>query len=392
MTAAPEVERTSVSGAGLSEPPILLISLDAGSGEVAAIAGTGRRCVRARSGDEACLELQRARPVLVLLDDKVAWLDEGKIVSRLRAHPARGDVPLALLTSADTPPELIENSWRAGLDDCIVRPLETDHLRARLAALCALPSTGPFRSRRSARAVAVAGADAAYRHRLVELLQHGGLHTLEVNDDASMAAFRAVTVDLLIIAADISRADGVALLSGVLKKARASTPAAPLPVVVVSEHGAQPEAWDGRAGGIHVIGRDTPLDDLLRRVRALLSCTPQDLRADSRVSFFCPVEFREAGGVTTEEWTSGYSFNVSSGGIFVRTLVPCRPGSAVEMRIRLTTTSDEMTVTGVVAWSNPYASTRMLSYPVGMGVQFLGAISKKLAQLIELCRSCSGSV
>jgi uncharacterized protein (TIGR02266 family) len=125
-------------------------------------------------------------------------------------------------------------------------------------------------------------------------------------------------------------------------------------------------------------------EHVVQKANAWFSRVSNALQPEARVPFFCPVEYREAGNLFGD-WNSCYSYDLSPGGIFLRTLVPARPGAAVELKIHLTTHRTELRGSGVVAWANTYAQRKAFSHPVGMGVQFLGMSPKGLSLLRELC-------
>ena len=125
-------------------------------------------------------------------------------------------------------------------------------------------------------------------------------------------------------------------------------------------------------------------DILARSHDILLQRNLLALLVDERVPFVCPVEFREVGSFS---WSSCFSSALSPGALFVRTLVPARPGAALELRIHLPTTRGVLEGPGIVSWSNPYVPHRVASYPLGMGIQFLGMSPRRLMQLRELIRA-----
>ncbi|MFP2928931.1 PAS domain S-box protein [Pyxidicoccus sp. 3LG] len=134
------------------------------------------------------------------------------------------------------------------------------------------------------------------------------------------------------------------------------------------------------------VGTRAPgLAALLPRIHAVLGRDVSTLHAEERVPFCCPVEFGESGPHAAE-WTSGFSSALSPGGLFIRTLVPARPGTSVRLRILLPTTRERLETHGVVAWSNPFAPRAGLAYPYGMGVQFLGMGPPRLMSLRQLCQ------
>ncbi len=352
------------------------------SADHAAVLAAGGDCVVVSSAAEAALRLDEVRPSLVLMDDQTAWDDDGEGYAQLAARLSTGiQRPLVLLTSQDPPAELIERCWQAGLEDCIPRPLEPEQLSERLAALDQdLPRALLPSSRRAPRTVVLAGGHGGFREQLGDLLQHCGYHVLNVAEGAPIdpTLFEHTgKVNLLLLSVDPSRPEAMPSMNEV--RARISDGAEKIMVLFDRNLVGWPEtaALDTRA----------PLDALVQRIDRELQRPTQFLRASERVPFFCPVEFREAGRDPQLPWRSGFSFSVSSGGVFIKTLVPFHAGAALELKIRLTTTREEFTLTGVVAWSNPFASRRGFSWPAGMGVEFLGVpLSRRLAQLIELCR------
>lgn len=352
---------------------------------------SGFEHVHVQDTEGALGAMEGVRPLMVLVEEKVAIATEGEIVGKLRAHPINGDVPLVLLAKKDTAPELIESCYRAGLDDYIIRPLDAQKIVDRANAVLGRSTDGAVgvSVHRRTRTVGLGGPASPYRAQLADYLRHNGFHVRESGPSGSVAELDPGLgiIDLVVIVDDLFRVGALDAFSQTVKAfQRTNGGLQTFPIVVVSDnvvagptHRAPP--------GIQLLDRKAPLPEVLNKVVSLLHQTCCSLRAEARVPFFCPVEFREAGGLNPGPWCSGFTFNVSSGGLFVRTLVPCRPGAPVEIKIRLTTTRDELDVTGVVAWANRYVNGRPLASPIGMGIQFLGAISKKMAQLIEICRS-----
>jgi DNA-binding response OmpR family regulator/Tfp pilus assembly protein PilZ len=331
------------------------------------------------NGSEAVVSLVTERPSVVFLDADAAGLDAARTITQLRE--SGHDVPVVLLASRSTSAEVLEQAAKAGLDDCVVRPFRAEHARALLRT----PEvSSPTPRRRAPSIVAIAGpSEAGSDTGLVALLHAAGFHVVLL-DSLRRAPELA---DLLVVDADLPGQQEVTALSEALRRVRPKDPNKSLPVLVLSAH-VNPSNNGPAQTGIRVVSRHAPHRDLLKSVNTLLGERGVlDLRPSERVPFYCPVQFREAGGLAHGPWSSGFSFSVSAGGLFVRTLTPPRPGAALEVRIRLITIGDELSVTGVVDWSNPPMRPRVHSSPVGMGIQFLGAVSPKLSQLIELCRA-----
>lgn len=364
---------------------------DARLTDCAAVMSAGCECVLVPDMLEAREALERVNPTLLLVDGQTAWADEGAGYTQL-ASLLGAECPRVLLVSPDAPTELLETCSKAGLEDCILRPLAPEHLRDRLALLggeLPLPLRNPP-LRRAPRSVLLAGGEQSSRQHLANLLEHCGYHVLHLpaEGERGLALLPPdAKADLVLLMADPSRPVDAGLIARLRERSRLLATGGKGTVAVLTE---RPGAVT--VPGVRELDRRAPLQSVIQQLDALVERAHHELRAFERVPFFCPVEFREAGGSASGPWRCGFSFHISSGGIFVRTLHPFHSGAALEMRIHLTTTREEFHMTGVVAWANPYARKPSCSYPVGMGIQFLGIpLSRRLAQLIELCRSDQAS-
>ena len=324
-------------------------------------------------------ELTRCRPLAVVADWRAFPAEGG---GALRGHPQEGAVPLLAVVSEATPVEMLEACARAGAEDCLFAPVRAPELRARLEALRAREPrpVSAVMERRAARTVLLVGEEAAVPGGLGEDLEACGHHLLyapTLERAASRLRGDGEPPQLLLVRPSTSAPE--AMLQ--LERLRSGTRLAHLPTVVITpEDGVRAP----RPGLEWWSGARLSSRELLARVNALLQRGRDTLRVDERVPFVCPVEFREAGGAP---WSSCFSQALSPGALFVRTLVPARTSAALELRILLPTTSEVLEAPGLVSWSNPYSPRRAASYPLGMGVQFLGMGSQRLMRLLELVRA-----
>jgi CheY-like chemotaxis protein len=332
---------------------------------------------------EALAALESCAPAMVWVSDDLALPDGGSGIEALREKAA--DVPMVLVAAPQVSPEVLEASWKAGVDDCVFRPFQPPDVSDRLEALRAGGSRS-LAGRRESRNVLVTGDDDAYRKRLCQLLALDGMCAVEIErlDDAARATIAELAPIHLIVAvtnpSNRIQLDTIAALSKVGRGPKDGR-TVPLLVMVEREMGFS-------VSGVVALAKDTPADRVSRKINDLTGRATHELRAHQRAPFFCPVEFRDPSQ-PEQRWQPGYSHDISSGGIFVKTLLPPRPGSVVDVRIRLTTHRGQLSVAGLVAWSNPYGRRRR-SQPAGMGIQFLGALSRELSQLIALCKSNAG--
>lgn len=388
-----EREGASAQGEGAEEGAVgegevrrrclVIGDLDEVCEDALAIEAAGFACVHAANAEEAVAALAVGRPSIVLVHEQITERDGARAFEAIREHEVGREIPVVLLGSEHSTPKLIEAAWKAGADDCILQPLAPEHLRERAGAIGEpMAQERPERDRRIIRHIAVTGDAGEYGKTLCDHLEHEGLHVIVLDRYQGPPQ----TVDLLVYVTDTG--EQVARdLPVALKRVRSTSPNAVLPILAVSRLRKWADPEHARRNGIYLLDGDRPTEDVVRAICGLLQRAPHRLRVDQRIPFFCPVFFREAVAVKPGNWRSGFTYNLSSGGLFVKTLVPLRPAAPIEIRICLSSTGEEIEATGVVAWSNAFAIKRTFSFPVGMGVQFLGAISRQLAQLIDSCRT-----
>ncbi len=357
----------SAIGAAAWAPPsarvMLLSRSPVAQQNVANAVGTADgECVTIADAAAAFQLLAQSPPDLALLDAEALWaaeLEGGKLVAEL----TNKGVPTVLLVSTSTPAELLESACQVGLTDCIILPLRANHLRDRIAALRAAT-----RAVQPVRVLTQERSD--FAERLTEqLVLHGYRVRLEAGK-AEMTAPEPGSLSVVIC-------DEPACLVHALGSS------SEMAIAVTS----LPRPYSLPGGTLAWLSRSamTPAK-VVAQVHSQLKLPCRSLLAEASIPFFCPVEFREWGTGKDCEWSTGYSFQLSAGGLFVRTLVPARKKVALELRLHLTTTSEQIPATGVTAWSNcwPGGEGTVL---VGMGVEFLGMpLSKRLLHLIQACR------
>jgi uncharacterized protein (TIGR02266 family) len=329
----------------------------------------------------ARVELSRFRPLLVLVDWR-ALPPEGKGCSVLRAHPTHGDVPILVVVDSGTPAELLESCVSSGAEDCVLGPVRLTELQARLDVLRdkVSPPAVQLVDRHTPRTVLLLGEEPGAPEGLGTHLEACGHHLLYASSDehaVALAAQAGASLHLVLVRTSALPVETLERVERLRLDARLKR----VPTVVVTE-AEPPEVYP--SGLVWLCARSLATRHLLSRINTQLQRNLLALLVEERVPFVCPVEFREVGAYS---WSSCYSHALSPGALFVRTLVPARPGAAVELRIHLPTTREVLEGPGLVAWSNPYAPRRTASYPLGMGIQFLGLSPRRLMSLRELIRS-----
>jgi putative two-component system response regulator len=91
----------------------------------------------AANGDEALRALERAKPDLVLLDIEMPALDGFEVCAQIKQRPDTRLLPIVLVTGLGDRERRIRGI-RAGCDDFITKPFDSDELKARVRSLIRL--------------------------------------------------------------------------------------------------------------------------------------------------------------------------------------------------------------------------------------------------------------
>jgi uncharacterized protein (TIGR02266 family) len=348
---------------------------------IQAIQAAHCECVAVESLTAALAEVNRVRPLMLVLDCSSLIPGDEDTLARIHELRQAAAAPLVILVGLETPTEFIENLSQAGADDCLLKPLQTRQLQPRLEMVgTPRPASSSLLGRWGPKTVSLAHGQRTFALRTGELLEHSGYHVLYSRLEDERAPWDESGIDLYILCTD-SREE----LARALRLRRAAGPRSGKRWFLICTGG--PGPLSESPGGSLVAGFDMTQvcpEHIVQKANAWFSKANNALRPEARVPFFCPVEYREAGGLFGQ-WNSCYSYDLSPGGIFLRTLVPARPGAAVELKLHLTTLRTDLLGSGVVAWANTYVHRKAFSYPIGMGVHFLGMSPKGLSLLRELC-------
>jgi CheY-like chemotaxis protein len=99
----------------------------------AVLSKAGYRILLACGGSEALARTAAAAPDVVLLDYMMPEMTGPEVISRMRSQAPMRGVSI-LLTSSSSLPEHIAHGLRAGADGYLVKPVQPELLRARVAA------------------------------------------------------------------------------------------------------------------------------------------------------------------------------------------------------------------------------------------------------------------
>ncbi|HYG58445.1 MAG TPA: response regulator, partial [Symbiobacteriaceae bacterium] len=93
----------------------------------------GYECAMAVSGEEVVAFAESDRPDLILLDIMIPGMDGYEICSRLKQHPATGDIPVIFLTARSDAQDVVKG-FAVGAVDYVTKPFNRPELTARVAA------------------------------------------------------------------------------------------------------------------------------------------------------------------------------------------------------------------------------------------------------------------
>lgn len=185
--------------------------------EAQAVSQGGDECVAVSSLAEASQSIESGRAGLLLVDAAVAAGEGARACAGVRST----GMPLVLLTELGSPASLLESCWRAGFDDCVLRPLRMAQVQARLDAL-ETPQARPVRD--LTRTIVLYADASPYQACLRRLLERNGHRVLLRQVSGGLHLDWGETVDCLVVRSE--RTLMPALLEGARSEpALARTPA-----------------------------------------------------------------------------------------------------------------------------------------------------------------------
>ena len=110
----------------------------------------------------------------------------------------------------------------------------------------------------------------------------------------------------------------------------------------------------------------------------LLRATLVSQRSSVRLPYTTSLVF-DIPGSWSQVWC--YSFNISLGGLYVRTLTPPPLSSEVQMEFAPPLSDQRVTLSGTVVWRQEYAGSK--GYPAGFGVQFADDLPEQARQQLD---------
>jgi len=145
----------------------------------------------------------------------------------------------------------------------------------------------------------------------------------------------------------------------------------------------------GKLGPAAAMDGFAPPENILFVVNELLASRGVDKRANPRLLYGTSIAFRLAGRGEDE---IGFSYNVSAGGAFVRTLAPPDPGQEVWLEMWPPRSERRVRLAGRVAWRRAFGPVGGATVPPGFGVEILDGLAGDLDRWRTGCNAFAESM
>jgi len=358
------------TGTALLNPGPVLVT---GTPTSSAVAGVMRAVEQARLGRvsvagttrEVDLWLDEHRPATIIVDAVGEAAEQACL--HLRDNPMLAHVPI--LGLVDRVSDLaFEELFGWGGDDLAVRG--NDQMLARRLRQVALAGDIPLSKRRGI--TVVADPDQRRRVLTARVLRNAG-YGVTFALDADEAIRRASTepVELVVSASALEPTDGHSLAS----RARNAGVVAPWVVACAPKETARIRGATVGQPRVAVYDAFGPPENLLFVANELMRGDVPDARASARLLYGTTVLFRAVGA---EEDEIGYCYNLSGGGVYVRTLAPLARGTDAWLEMKPPRCNGRVRLEGKLVWTRGFGPNDAATVPPGFGIQISGGSTRDL--------------
>jgi len=316
--------------------------------------------------------LQDVQPLAFLI--RMNALGAEQACAHVRSQPRLAPIPILGVASELNDLAFAELfAW--GGDDLVAEALP-DALERRLRALRGRPElsaqAGLVSQPEAVVEAVVAGPAARWRSVMGRALYNGGFAvrfatTAKETEDEC----RADGVRVVVAADDLEPGGGAHALS----TARAAGFRCAWILVAPPKRMADAHAAIASLGPASAMDAFAPPENVLFVANELLAARGVDKRASARLLYGTPVAFRPAGSSEDEV---GFSYNISAGGAFVRTLAPADAGQEVWLEMWSPRSERRVRLAGRVAWKRAFGPVGGATVPAGFGAQFTAGLSGDL--------------
>ncbi len=349
---------------------------------LAAPGAEGHRSALAASAKEADLEarfvggwaealgvISRERPAAVLLDGTAPGVE--KVCQRVRTDADQVNLPVVLFERKLSDRAFVK-AFRWSADD-LVSLESTAELVKRLRALPQPAIDAPPSVRGAA---LVAEPDETRRASFFRLLANAGFSVELAQTRAELEAAAKKTFRFCV--ASTALAEPVSVVRAARAAGSTSTwifTARTSELEKVARSVAELE----RVAAVDALD---PPENALFLANELAAGASRENRREPRSLYGTLVAFRAPGGSKDD---TGFSYNVSPGGLYVRTLAP-PPESQVWLELRSPGSSRRARLEGRIAWSRPFGPNARATAPPGWGVEITSMLESERSVWEQGCR------
>jgi Tfp pilus assembly protein PilZ/ActR/RegA family two-component response regulator len=209
----------------------------------------------------------------------------------------------------------------------------------------------------------VAGQDGTWRTVMGRALYNGGFSVrFAVSVEGLVSESLAEGISVAVVSDDLVEGGAHSALSDLRR--RGSKTACIL--VAPPKRMAAATASLQALGQMSVADGFAPPENVLFLVNELLAPRGVDKRAAARLLYGTAVAFRVAGRDADE---IGFSYNVSAGGLYIRTLAPPDPGQELWLEMWSPRSERRVRLVGTVAWRRPFGNIGGATVPAGFGLK-----------------------
>jgi DNA-binding response OmpR family regulator len=308
--------------------------------------------------------LDRHETQALLLDGESMEAEQFAI--ERRAESRHATLPLLSLTKAVTDLCFVEAfSW--GADD-VVAHLDGGPLRSRLRHLPKEPLVLPESNRGS---VLVAETDRSRRILIGRVLRNAGYNVTFAVEEGDLVNYaRSKPLDVIVASTALTSAPNT-----LIEDARAAGSQALFVVTCPPRELKKYNNMLEQLGGVTTTDAYAPAENVLFVSNELGRPRGIDHRASPRILYGTTVAFR---GVGREVDDFGFTYNISEGGMFVRTLAP-PDDDLVWLELSPPRGDRRVRLVGKVAWRRGLAQGQYATVPPGFGIEIVDGARMDIA-------------
>jgi Tfp pilus assembly protein PilZ len=290
----------------------------------------------------------------------------GQACASVRSHASLAQVPI--FGGVDEITDLAFTELFVWGGDDLVRLATAQPMTRRLRALRAAAPVSRKQSSEKPQAV-VAGLDATWRTVMGRSLYNGGFSVrFAVSVEGLVTECMIEGLSVAVVADDLVPGGAHTVLSTVRQRG------SKVACVLV----APPKRMAAAAAAVKPLDRVSvadgfaPPENVLFLVNELLAPRGVDKRAAARLLYGTAVAFRLAGRDADE---IGFAYNVSAGGLYIRTLAPPDAGQEIWLEMWPPRSERRVRLSGKVAWKKPFGNVGGATVPAGFGLQIVEGLA-----------------